>query len=90
MYNVYIFVYVYICIYINIYIHRRANRIYIQKSCSIWTVCPCFFIKAIIFCIACSKSAVRGGKTRNEDQTFFSTDPGPAQLEKIPPEERIG
>ena len=32
----------YICIYINIYIYRRANGIYIQKSCSIWTVCPCF------------------------------------------------
>jgi len=31
----------YICIYINIYIYRRANGIYIQKSCSIWTVCPC-------------------------------------------------
>ena len=30
----YIFVYVYICIY--------ANGIYIPKSCSIWTVCPCF------------------------------------------------
>ena len=41
MYIVYIFVYVYICIYINIYIYRRANGIYIQKSCSIWTVCPC-------------------------------------------------
>ena len=40
---VYIFVYMYICIYINIYIYRRANGIYIQKSCSIWTVCPCFF-----------------------------------------------
>ena len=32
----------YICIYINIYIYRRANGIYIQKSCSIWTVCPCY------------------------------------------------
>ena len=31
----------YICIYINMYIYRRANGIYIQKSCSIWTVCPC-------------------------------------------------
>ena len=44
MYIVYIFVYVYICIYINIYINRRANGIYIQKSCSIWTVCPCLFL----------------------------------------------
>ena len=34
----------YICIYINIYIYRRANGIYIQKSCSIWTVCPCLNI----------------------------------------------
>ena len=34
----------YICIYINIYIYRRANGIYIQKSCSIWTVCPCYLI----------------------------------------------
>mgnify|MGYP001278096660 CR=1 FL=1 len=34
----------YICIYINIYIYRRANGIYIQKSCSIWTVCPCFYL----------------------------------------------
>ena len=34
----------YICIYINIYIYRRANGIYIQKSCSIWTVCPCYIL----------------------------------------------
>ena len=37
----YICIYVYMY-YINIYIYRRANGIYIQKSCSIWTVCPCF------------------------------------------------
>ena len=29
-------------LYKYIYIYRRANGIYIQKSCSIWTVCPCF------------------------------------------------
>ena len=37
----------YICIYINIYIYRRANGIYIQKSCSIWTVCPCLITDMI-------------------------------------------
>ena len=37
----------YICIYINLYIYRRANGIYIQKSCSIWTVCPCFHYRKL-------------------------------------------
>ena len=30
-------------VFIYIYIYRRANGIYIQKSCNIWTVCPCFY-----------------------------------------------
>ena len=41
--------YVYICIYINIHIYRRDNGIYIQKSCSIWTVCPCFLCLYLFF-----------------------------------------
>ena len=41
IYYICICVYMYLYQYIYIYIYRRANGIYIQKSCRIWTVCPC-------------------------------------------------
>ena len=34
--------------YLYKYIYRRTNGIYIQKSCSIWTICPCLILYKLI------------------------------------------
>ena len=61
---VYLFVYVYICIYIIVFIYRRANGIYTQKSCSVWTVCPCFILT--------SERRKRQGESTSMDEIYQS------------------